>query len=94
MDGVFRVSNISFSDHLAIIGSFKGDTTEILVQIQYREMKEDYWQKFNINLRSIETRGSNTMEKWSNLSEDIKKTIECCFPLKTIRKNYTFTMST
>jgi hypothetical protein len=56
-------------------------------------MKEENWQKFNISLRSIETRGTNTMEKWTHLSENIKKTIECCFPLKTTKKNYTFTMS-
>ena len=55
-------------------------------------MKEENWQKFNISLRSIETRGTNTMEKWTHLSENIKKTIECCFPLKTTKKNYTFTM--
>jgi len=29
MDGIFRVSHVSFSDHLAIIESFKGETTEI-----------------------------------------------------------------
>ena len=56
-------------------------------------MKEENWLMFGTSLRRIKITGSSTEEKWENLCKDIKSTIESCFPLKTCKREYTFTMT-
>jgi hypothetical protein len=93
-DGNFWISNTSIADHLSIIAEIKTENQIIHKKTyKYRIMKEENWLMFGTSLRRIKITGSSTEEKWENLCKDIKSTIESCFPLKTCKREYTFTMT-
>jgi hypothetical protein len=95
MDGKYWISNTSIADHLSIIAEISSDTQTVEKRTyKYRVMKEENWKQFGSLLRTIIINGETTEDKWDNLCGDIKNTVERSFPLKTSKREYTFTMST
>jgi len=56
-------------------------------------MKESNWIKFGLGLRRIAIEGNSNEKKWEYLCNEIKTTIEECFPEKTSLRNHKFSMS-
>jgi len=94
MDGTFRVSNICIADHQGIeaeIGIPR--IAKEKIKYTYREMKEENWLRFSIELQKLDYRGREVQEQWMNLLEDIKTAVAISFPQKERNIKYSFTMS-
>lgn len=93
--GEFNVSDICIADHQAIIARIQCENQNNSgpVTYTYREMKENNWLCFKAGINTLNVRGNNINEKWSNLLDDIKLVVETSFPEKTRKNKYMFTMS-
>ena len=56
-------------------------------------MKENNWLQFGSLLREISIKGRTTEEKWENLCNNIKETVENCFPIRKNTIEHKFVMS-
>ena len=56
-------------------------------------MKDRNWIKFSGEIAKIAIRGNTTDEKWTNVTNDIKSSVEKSFPEKETNKHYKFIMS-
>jgi len=93
-DGKHSVSSTCIADHQGIISSLKIKTNRIAKKLfKYREMKEPNWNNFTNEIEKITIRGTNINEKWTNLTDDVKKAVEVSFPEKESKNNYNFCMS-
>jgi len=93
--GNHSVSSLCIADHQALTS--KIDITNIAKKMKeqstYREMSEANWSKFKIEINKLKIRGLDIENKWSNLCDDIKESVEKSFPLKTRKVKYSFSMS-
>jgi len=94
LNGKHIVSSICIADHQGLYSDIKLNTQRRSPKTYtYREMKEHNWSKFANAVELLRIRGDNINDKWSNLTNDIKITIENSFPEKVSNKNYKFSMS-
>jgi len=94
--GEFAVSEIAIADHQALIAKIKcRNPTKLQKQkFKYRQMKEINWLIFKHHLHNITIHGNDIEQKWSNLLDDIKNSVEVSFPSVEKERKYLFTMST
>ena len=92
--GKHSVCTICIADHQALTSKIKIRTIrENLKKHTYREMKDRNWIKFSGEIAKIAIRGNTTDEKWTNVTNDIKSSVEKSFPEKETNKHYKFIMS-
>jgi hypothetical protein len=56
-------------------------------------MKESNWIMFKTKFFGLNIRGQGIEEKWKNILDDIKLSVEISFPIKQSRRDYMFSMS-
>ncbi len=94
IEGTHKVSDICIADHQGITSRITLVTQKkVLNTFKYREMTERNWSKFKCEVENIVIRGTDLDDKWSNLSNDIKKAVEKSFPEKERKDKYHFNMS-
>jgi len=94
IEGTNKVSNICIADHQGLYSVLKMPIKRVENKMfKYREMKEENWRQFSIEVDMLAITGTTINEKWSNICRDIKKAVEKSFPEKQSRYQYTFTMS-
>ena len=95
MEGIYSVSNICIADHQAIKATIDVDGFKVTKHTYcYREMKDENWLRFKGEIYNLEAKGNEINEKWCELSKDVKRIVENCFPLKERTDKYSFNMST
>ena len=96
IDGTHKVSLISIADHQGLMSqiNLKEKKEKLLrEQFTYREMKEGNWNIFSNELTLLTIKGITIDQKWTNLSDDIKKIVEKAFPEKKSNIKYKFQMT-
>ncbi len=95
VNGTFMVSSISIADHQAILAHLSVTNIKLKNKLKfyYREMKEHNWLLFKNELHKISIEGENIEQKWYKFMQDIKLTVETCFPIRSTTKKYLFSMS-
>ena len=94
--GTHIVSLTSIADHQGLISQLnlkEKKETHPREQFTYREMKEGNWNTFANELTQLSIRGTSIDQKWTNLSDDIKKIVEKAFPEKKSNIKYKFQMT-
>ena len=94
LEGTNKVSNIFIADHQGLISEIKMSVKKIVQkQFKYREMKEENWRQFSIEVENLKIKGSSINDKWTNICHDIRRAVEKSFPEKQSRIKYSFVMS-
>ena len=94
IQGNHKVSNISIADHLGLISKIEANIEKkSKKRYEYRDMREENWSKFGLELEKIVITGSNVEEKWSKLLNDIKLVVDTSFPVRQSKVKYMFVMS-
>ena len=94
MEGVYSVSNNCIADHQAIKAIIDVDEFRITKHTYcYREMKDVNWLRFKGEIYNLEAKGNEINDKWNELSADVKRIVERCFPLRERTDKYSFHMS-
>jgi len=93
-EGVHHVSDICIADHQGLVSTITANVIKKQKQrYAYRDMRDENWTKFSIEIEKIRIVGNNVNEKWSNLLESIKIAVDLSFPIRNSKVKYTFTMS-
>jgi hypothetical protein len=95
IEGNHKVSSICIADHQGLISNIKLQIEKLkkVETYKYREMSEKNWGTFAQKIMEINITGETINDKWTNLCDAIKSTIEISFPEKTSKYKYKFTMS-
>jgi hypothetical protein len=93
IDSTNKISSICIADHQGLISNLKLRVArQEKKKFKYREMKESNWTIFSNSLKELSITGESVNEKWSKLSENIKKIVDNSFPEKTSNQQYKFSM--
>ena len=95
IEGTFRISTIAIADHQAITAAIplEDKQTTGKQKFLYRDMKESNWIIFKTKIFGLTIRGEGIEEKWKNILDDIKHSVESSFPMKQAKRDYMFSMS-
>ena len=93
-NGNHSVSSICIADHQGLISKISVNVEKkVSKRYSYRDMRDENWTKFGIEIDRISITGNNINEKWSKLLTDIKVAVENSFPIKYSKVKYKFEMS-
>ena len=95
IEGTFRISTIAIADHQAITAAIPLEEKQTTGKQKffYRDMKESNWIIFKTKIFGLTIRGEGIEEKWKNILDDIKHSVESSFPMKQAKRDYMFSMS-
>jgi hypothetical protein len=92
--GSHYVSQICIADHQGLISKISADISKKNKKsYAYRDMRNENWIKFGIEVDKIAISGNDINTKWSKLLDDIKMAVENSFPIRQSNKSYKFEMS-
>jgi len=93
-EGIHSVSSICIADHQGLLSNLKISVSKnCKKQYVYRDMRDENWSLFGLELDKIAISGASINEKWSTLLKDIKAAVEKSFPLRHSKTKHKFTMS-
>jgi len=93
-EGTHNVNNVCIADHQGLTSSIKTTVIKkIKKEYTYRDMRDENWAKFGVEIDKITISGNDVDQKWSKLLDDVKQAVEYSFPIRKSKVKYTFSMS-